>query len=216
MVLLTIFQLLVSRYAASEKVIVGTDLANRFPPETEDLIGFFVNVVPMVADFSDHPTLDAALAWTKSCVLQAFANSDLPFDRIAETAASKSPLVQFLFVMQHPAQPLPAIPGIVLERHEIAPVGAKFDLAVFLRDLDGEISIEWLYRTDLFSASAVARFAKHFEVLLRAALAAPATPLNLLRHVGEQEEQERERSRAHGRNAKMDLLKKAKRQGEFA
>ncbi|OQV64398.1 hypothetical protein AK51_31790 [Serratia nematodiphila DZ0503SBS1] len=46
-VMLAGFMLLLSRYSGQNDVMVGTPLANRNRPELEDLIGFFVNTLPL-------------------------------------------------------------------------------------------------------------------------------------------------------------------------
>ncbi len=41
------FQLLLARLSGQDDIVIGTDLANRNQLETERLIGFFVNLLPM-------------------------------------------------------------------------------------------------------------------------------------------------------------------------
>jgi hypothetical protein len=47
MTLLAGFQLVLSRFSGQQDLIVGTDVANRNRVETENLIGFFTNLVPL-------------------------------------------------------------------------------------------------------------------------------------------------------------------------
>ncbi|MCP4590132.1 MAG: non-ribosomal peptide synthetase, partial [bacterium] len=47
---------LLSRYSGRQDILVGSPIANRDRAETEPLIGFFVNVLPLRADLSGDPT----------------------------------------------------------------------------------------------------------------------------------------------------------------
>jgi hypothetical protein len=62
MTLLAAFEVLLGRYSAQDQFIVGTATANRSRPETEDLIGFFVNMLPAIADLKGAPTFRQLLA----------------------------------------------------------------------------------------------------------------------------------------------------------
>ncbi|HLW46217.1 MAG TPA: condensation domain-containing protein, partial [bacterium] len=102
MTLLTAFQTLVQRYAGIEDVVVGTAVAGRRRVETEALIGFFVNTLPLRTDLSGDPTFHEALARVRDVVLGAFDHQDLPFDKLVEElrperSLSWMPLVQVMF-----------------------------------------------------------------------------------------------------------------------
>ena len=56
MALLAAYQMLLSRLSGQDQVVVGTDSANRFTVETERMIGFFINILPLEGDLSGEPT----------------------------------------------------------------------------------------------------------------------------------------------------------------
>ena len=47
MTLMAGLQVLLARYSGQQDLVVGTVIANRTPPETEALIGFFLNSLAM-------------------------------------------------------------------------------------------------------------------------------------------------------------------------
>ena len=53
--LLSIFSMVLSRYSNMEDLVIGTNLANRTRAELENLIGFFVNNLPMRVNLSGNP-----------------------------------------------------------------------------------------------------------------------------------------------------------------
>src|ERR1051325_7340721 len=84
MTCLAVFQLLLSRYTGQEDLIVGTDVANRTKVETEGLIGFFTNLLPLRAKISGNLTFTEWLRRVRELTLEAYAHSDLPFDKLVE------------------------------------------------------------------------------------------------------------------------------------
>jgi len=109
MTLLASWQTLLSRYSGQEDVVVGTPIANRNRAETEQLIGFFVNMLVLRTDLSGKPTFRELLVRVKEVALGAYAHQDLPFEKLVEELQpgrdlSRSPLFQVMFaVSEHSA-----------------------------------------------------------------------------------------------------------------
>jgi acyl carrier protein len=87
MVLLAAFQTLLQRYTDQDDIVIGANIANRARGETENLIGFFVNMMVMRADLSDNPTFMTLLGRVRETALSAYAYQDLPFAEGAGTIA---------------------------------------------------------------------------------------------------------------------------------
>src|SRR5262249_24236123 len=116
MTLLAAFQLLLSRYTRREDIIVGSPIAGRNLPETEDLIGFFVKTLVLRTDLSGNPTFIELLARVRDVALGAYAHQDLPFERLvdelqAERDLSRNSLVQVMFVFHNTPQEKLVLPG---------------------------------------------------------------------------------------------------------
>ena len=85
MTLLAAFQTLLYRYSSQEDIVVGTDMANRNRAETENVIGFFVNMLVLRTDLSGNPTFRELLARVQGEVsLGAYAHQDFPFDLLVD------------------------------------------------------------------------------------------------------------------------------------
>ncbi len=80
MTLLAAFQVLLGRYCVQDQFIVGTATANRSRPETEDLIGFFANMLPAIADLKGAPTFRQLLARVRQAGIAAQAHQEVPFE----------------------------------------------------------------------------------------------------------------------------------------
>src|SRR5204863_2455389 len=84
MTLLAAFNVLLHRLSGQEDIIVGSPIANRTRAETENLIGLFLNNLALRTDLSGNPTFRELLARTRQTALDAFANQDLPFEKLLE------------------------------------------------------------------------------------------------------------------------------------
>ena len=180
MLLLAAFQTLLSRYSGQTDIVVGTPIAGRTQVETEGLIGFFVNTLALRGDLSGNPTFKEFLQKVREVVLGAYANQDMPFEKIVEELAPErslghNPLVQVVFSLQNSPQGTLEMPGLTL-----SPVGgenrtAKFDLTLGIVENPEGITAVLDYSTDLFDETTAQRMLSHFNNLLQSICAHPET-----------------------------------------
>ncbi len=192
MTLLAAFQTLLQRYSGQDDVIVGSPSAGRTRLETEDLIGFFVNTLALRTDLSGDPSFRELLARVREVALDAYANQEVPFERVVDAIhpqrdLSRSPLFQVLFILQNtPAHPL-VLHGLELRQMDVDAGAAKFDLTLSLvagaHGYTGHIE----YNTDLFDAATIERFAGHYRTLIESAVADPDQPISGLGMLAAQE-----------------------------
>lgn len=178
MTLLAAFQILLHRYAGQDDIVVGAPIAGRSRPELEDLIGFFVNTLVLRSDLSGNPTFREFLARVREMALNAYANQDLPFERLVdelkpERDLSRNPLCQVAFQLQHvhesdQRQSRPGARPLQVERGT-----APFDVLFSLWENADGIRGGFDYNTDLFDATTIARIASHFHVLLEGIVSNP-------------------------------------------
>src|SRR5713226_1967376 len=84
MTLLAAFKVLLHHYTAQEDIVVGSPIANRPRAETEKLIGFFLNNLALRTDLSGDPSFRELLARVRQTALDAYANQDVPFEKVIE------------------------------------------------------------------------------------------------------------------------------------
>jgi amino acid adenylation domain-containing protein len=171
MTLLAAFKILLHRYTGHEDIIVGSPLANRNRAETENLIGLFINTLPLRTDVSDNPTFRELLARVRGVCLEAYAHGDVAFDKLVEELQprrelSQSPLFQVLFNMfNYPGSRL-ELPGLSAEIISTFEHGSKFDLTLYVLDTGDEIKLELVYNADLFEQERMAEMLRQYNHLL--------------------------------------------------
>ncbi|WNW10413.1 amino acid adenylation domain-containing protein [Pseudomonas sp. DTU_2021_1001937_2_SI_NGA_ILE_001] len=184
MVLLNAFNSLMQRATGAQDFIVGTDLANREHPALENLIGFFVNVLPIRARLDAGERFDTRLQRLRDDCLAAFQHQQVPFDKLVETLQPPrqpgvNPLVQVLFVMQNTPGDQAHLPGLEVQDYlQAGQQSSKFDLAVFVEEDDDQgLSVRWVYRTSVLGAATVQRLEQGFDTLLERIMTAPENAL---------------------------------------
>ncbi|HEX8273806.1 MAG TPA: amino acid adenylation domain-containing protein, partial [Longimicrobiaceae bacterium] len=170
MTLLGAFQVLLSRYAGSEDVVVGSPIAGRTRRETEGLIGFFVNTLVLRSDLSGDPSFREVLRRVRETTLGAYEHQEVPFERLVaelrpERSLSHSPLFQVMFTLQNGAAE-GTLPGLRLQPVEAELGSAKFDLTLGLAATPQGLLGELSYATDLFERETIARMRGHLERVL--------------------------------------------------
>ncbi|HEV7589710.1 MAG TPA: amino acid adenylation domain-containing protein [Longimicrobium sp.] len=185
MTLLAAFTALLSRWSGETDVVVGSPIAGRSRPETEELIGFFVNTLALRTDLSGDPTFRALLGRVRETSFGAFSHQEVPFERLVdelkvERALSHSPFFQVLFVLHtEPAEGIVLGP-LALELVEPESPAAAHDLSFSLRERPEALEVDVEYNADLFDRATVERMCGHFRAVLEAVAADPATPVSRL------------------------------------
>jgi amino acid adenylation domain-containing protein len=185
MTLLAAFAALLSRYGGQDDIVVASPVANRSRVELEGLIGFFVNTLPLRTRLDDDPSFRALLGRVRETSLDAFANQDVPFEKLVadlnpERQLSFPPLAQVSFALNEVDAPL-GLPGVEATRVSGERQTTKFDLGLYAAEGPEGVRLSIEYAVDLFDEATVERMLAHYVNLLRAALEAPGAPISTLR-----------------------------------
>ena len=187
MALLAAFQVLLGRYTGQEDIVVGTGIAGRNRAETERLIGFFVNTLALRTDLSGDPTFREVLGRAREVTLGAYEHQDLPLEKLVEElqperSLGRNPLFQVMFMLQNaPASSL-GLRGLKLSPVSFGTdLPVRSDLDLYLWESSDGINGAFVYNTDIFEASTVARMSERFQFLVESVVENPDTALAELR-----------------------------------
>ena len=172
MSLLAGLSIVLSRYSGQTDILVGTTIANRNRAETEDLIGFFVNMLVMRTDLSGKPSVRELLRQVRERALEAYAHQDLPFEKLVEELQldrdlSRAPLTQVVFTLQNAPLDELRLDGLRMNMVEVESGTAKFDVVVNIWEVRGEMH-GWIeYNRDIFDETRIQRMVQHYENVMR-------------------------------------------------
>jgi amino acid adenylation domain-containing protein len=189
MALLAAFQMLLGRYTGQRDFTLGTAVAGRNRAEFERLLGCFVNVLVLRSGLPEDPCFADALARVRATTLAAYANQDVPFERLVEElqperALGSTPLFQATFAVHNTPASEHTLLGLTLRTLEVDALAAKLDLMVSVVEQGDELRGYCEYSTDLFDRATISRLLGHFQRLVAAVVADPRTPLSALPLLG--------------------------------
>jgi amino acid adenylation domain-containing protein len=172
MVLLTAWSALLGRWTGQTDVVIGTVVAGRGRLETENLIGFFINMLPIRIDLSGSPRAMDLLSRVRDATLEAYDHQELPFDKLVEELRPKresgrTPLFEMTFSLDNLPREEPSLSGLAVELVEMRSPTARLDFTVWVRDRPDGFAIDWTYRPDLFRPATIERLASQLETLVR-------------------------------------------------
>ncbi|MBZ4418505.1 non-ribosomal peptide synthetase [Myxococcus sp. RHSTA-1-4] len=191
MTLLAAFGVLLSRYSRQRDVVVGSPIANRLP-QTEPLIGLFVNTLPLRVSTERDPSFSELLREVRRDTLAAYTHQAVPFEQLVEALQpardlSYQPLFQVLFTLQNtPTAPL-ALPGLSMELLEVESGTSQFDLSLSMAETDQGLASELTYNTDLFDEATASRMVDHLLCLLAQVAETPERAVSRLPLLSEAE-----------------------------
>lgn len=178
--LLAAYAALLYRYTGQADVVIGSPTANRPHPDTEDLVGCFINTLLMRIDLSGNPTFAELLARVRETTLDAFANQDVPFDRVADQLerrqAGENPYRVWFVLQNEPLENL-TLTDLTLTNFHPERTTTPNDLTSSITEVGGDLACTLDYRTDLFDADTVIELASRFTTLLNHVSSAPETRL---------------------------------------
>ena len=179
MALLAAFKVLLHRYSGQNDLVVGSPMSRRTLHETENLIGLFLNISVLRTDLSGDPSFRELLERVRQTTLEAFANQDVPFEKIVEQLqptrdVSRSPFFQVMFTLQDPAAPPMTLPsGARAEVFELDLDVSPYDLTLLMQEKQGGLEATLEYKTELFAAHTIDRMLGHFRTLLEGVVENP-------------------------------------------
>jgi non-ribosomal peptide synthetase component F len=174
MTLLAAYQTLMYRYTGQEDICLGSPIANRNRAEIEGMIGCFLNIVVLRTDLSGNPSFKELLGRVREVTAGAYANQDLPFEKLVdelqpERSLNHAPMVQATFTYQNAPMDALDLSDLTLESIEIEGGMVEQDLSLIINGMAGLV----IYNSDLFNDSTISQMIEHFSRILEAVAADP-------------------------------------------
>ncbi|MDQ1350346.1 MAG: hypothetical protein QG657_647 [Acidobacteriota bacterium] len=184
MFLFSIYKLLLARLGGQEELVVGTVAAVRPHTDLENIVGFFVNMLPIKTNPGLDKSFSQYLQEVKEKAVKAYENQGYPFEELVNKLdlpreQGRHPLVDAVFAF-----------GNDLENEEdrkrrISQQSSgftgfnitHFDLLLYAADEPDSIQMRLQYSTDLFNISTIEDIAKFYLDILEQVVEKPVIKL---------------------------------------
>jgi amino acid adenylation domain-containing protein len=182
MLTMSVYAAMMSSAMEAGSIVVGLPVRGRAMAETESVMGFFNNLLPIQFKVDPAQTVTEFLSSVKKDVLEVFGHQDVPFERLASepeisARAQRFGLYQALFSFQDARE----------RRREWGPLhqqaillfqkGATEDLGLWLMEVPGGMEGGFTYNADIYLPETAAAFRERYAELLRRLVADPALRL---------------------------------------
>ncbi|RCU52489.1 amino acid adenylation domain-containing protein [Corallincola holothuriorum] len=173
---------LLSRLSSRADIVIGTPVANRTRPELNNILGYFVNVIPLRQDVQPFQSFHELLEVTKASFIESQHYSYMPFDRIVERVAPERdpglhPLFQIMISYSISDGDAVGMTGLDVQQRDPAYPLSKFDITLDVVETPHALELNWEYSTELFCRKSIAEFSDYLRALLGQISRFPEIPL---------------------------------------
>ncbi len=175
--LLTAFKITLGAYAGRDDIITGVPFANRPRLELENVVGIFMNLLPIRVGWNEDTTVRELLGSAGSAIARGQTHQDTPFEKIVEGLEVRpdpavNPLVQTWLTFQEPPLQI-RLPGLSTRTVHPHNGGAKLDLSAWLWDSGDVIEGSFEFSSGVFSQDTIERLVELFEHVIAQMIAHP-------------------------------------------
>ncbi|HEY0699416.1 MAG TPA: amino acid adenylation domain-containing protein, partial [Micromonospora sp.] len=187
MVLQAAVAALLTRLGAGTDIPLGTGVVGRNDSALEHLVGFFINTLVLRTDTGGDPGFRELVERVRGTDLAAYANADVPFERLVEElnpvrSLNRNPLFQVMISLQAGMDADLSLPGLTLAPQPLASDITKFDLFFnFVQDGSaGTLGGVLDYDSALFDQATAEAMAERFVRLLAAVVVDRERPIGAI------------------------------------
>jgi amino acid adenylation domain-containing protein len=196
MSLMAAFKTLIYRYTDQQDILISTPIGTRLRPETENLVGYLLNLLIVRTDLSGNPTFRELLKREQESCVGAFAHQEVPFGKLVQELKpkqdpSRNPIAQVAFLyLDFPEATAMQFLGLTANHIDIDNGASRFDITLAMTETPEGFTVSIEYIRDIFEHERMERMAKHLEVLLESIVANPDARLSDLSVLTSEEEQQ--------------------------
>jgi non-ribosomal peptide synthetase component F len=172
MVILAMYNVLLSKLSGLEEIIVGTPTAGRRHADLENIIGMFVNTIAMKNNPHREKRFMEFLAEVKQDILSAYENQDYQFEELVEKLdvkrdAGRNPVFDVMLnVLNLTDYRGEFSPEEISSGYRHVRGEAKFDLTLSVADYGKNLYFNLSYCTDLFKPETIERYIEYFKSIV--------------------------------------------------
>lgn len=178
MVMLSLFNVLLSKLSNQQDIVIGSVTAGRQHPDLANMFGMFANTLVLRNEVKGALSFKELLAVVKTRALQCFSHQYYPYEELVEQLrverdTSRNPLFDVLFAYNNFEPAYLEMPGLTLQPCSFEPGVAKFDLTLTVTEQTDTMKLSLEYATSIFKAGTIEKFMACFHRIINAVLANP-------------------------------------------
>lgn len=167
MYLMSMLYITLSKHSAQSDIVIGSILDGRTSYETQDMIGMFVNTLPVRIITDEKFTVNALLDEVKRKCENAIEYQEYPLDKLIEKVCkdrdvSRNPLFDVTFSMKNSSKVDFSIGKANATALKIKDHKAKFDMSIDAWSMTDGYKFGVEYNSDLFNEKTIEYIMKHY------------------------------------------------------
>lgn len=170
MVLFTALEILLWKYTGKENFIIGTGIEGRDKAEVFDMMGMFVNTLPVCVNVDKDNNIKKQLQYTKKLIFSAFENKDCQYEEIVDEIRNRigitDPLINVLINYVTKGTQELELDNLKFTPYENNEVTAKFDLMLVIEKVEDAYAFQIEYASEIFSDITINQLGNRFMKLL--------------------------------------------------
>ncbi|KQU47266.1 non-ribosomal peptide synthetase [Rhodococcus sp. Leaf278] len=168
--------------SGTQDIAIGTPVAGRSDPALDHLVGMFVGTVVLRTEVDPASTFEEFVTAVRDRDLDAFANSDVPFEWVVDAAAptravDTHPLFQVLLAFGDTATPAIELESTSITPRRVDITATQFDLEVLVDESEAGLIGHLGYSPARFSRSVILGLAERLAEVLTMVGLQPETRL---------------------------------------
>ncbi|MEL7148506.1 MAG: condensation domain-containing protein, partial [Bacteroidota bacterium] len=173
MVVLSLFNVLLSKLSNQEDIVVGTLTAGRSHPDVEEMIGMFVNTLALRSYPTGGQSFTDFLTSVSKTTVSAFDNQSYPYEDLVDELkltrdTSRNPLFDIMFSWQNFEESSLTMSNVEVSQVATGIEVSKFDMTLTALEYDDRINLGFQYAADLFEEDTIAQFVSYFHRIVKA------------------------------------------------
>ncbi|MEL7004572.1 MAG: condensation domain-containing protein, partial [Bacteroidota bacterium] len=166
--MLSAYSIMLNKISGQDDVVIGIGHANRNHPDLENLIGFFVNLLPIRVLFDEEDDFKSIVGKVSTSTIEAFEHSNYPFELLIEKVcpdrfSNSQPLVNVLYDYKNyhdldiNKEDWDLSPTLKVTPFQKFRNRSKFDLTLFVYQYEDSIQLYFEYDDLKFSEKTIDR-----------------------------------------------------------
>lgn len=171
MVLLSAYNILLSKYTGQEDIIVGSAISGRVHADLQNTLGMFINMIAIRNNVNKNRTFRQLLIEIKENVLEVFENQEYQFEELIsklniQRDMSRNPLFDVVFAMQDKERIDVPNNELSFKPFEMKNKISKFDITLTAFETKNSIEFNVEYCSKLYNLETIQSFMQHYINIL--------------------------------------------------